>query len=373
LRALPAEKVNGDMNMAALLQLPPTYTGGPVNEGDVVTAQPEQNFLGGNFATVPLIIGTTGDDLAANYPPDRKRPLNFFGADAKRARQLYDPQGKLPVDQLVFRIAIDMTMHEPARFVARQMTARGAPSWLYRFDYVTDPDRPKLTSAPHAGELSFLFDQLDKRYSSGVTPRDRAVAKTFHQYFVNFAKTGNPNGAGLPPWSKFDPAKFDIMMFNMDGQAQMQPDPWRERLTLVQREMDTKAASSRTQSAIAGLAGTSWQLVKFQSGDGTTLTPDDQRKYTISFNADRSVNVRFDCNRGRSTWKSSGSNQLQFGPLALTRAKCPPGSLHDRIAKDWGFVRSYVLKEGRLFLSLMADGGIYEFETMSQSKPLTPK
>ena len=41
---------------------------------------------------------------------------------------------------------------------------------------------------------------------------------------------------------------------------------------------------------------------------------------------------------------------------------CPPGSLHDRIAKHWEFVRSYTIKDGHLFLSLMADGGIYEFE-----------
>lgn len=371
LRALPAEKVNGDMSMAALLQLPPTYAGGPVNEGDVVTAQPEQNILRGNIAKVPLLVGTVGDDLAADYPPDRTRPLDFFGADADRARQLYDPTGKLSTEQLAFRIAIDMTMHEPARFVARQMTAQGAPSWLYRFDYVTDSERPKITSAPHAGELSYLFDQMDKRYdSSQVTNRDRAVAKTFHQYFVNFAKSGDPNGAGLPPWSKFDPAKLDIMMFDMEGRAKMQPDPWGERLALVERQMDAKAASSEDR---ASLAGTSWQLVKFQGGDDKISIPDNRAKYAISFNADSSVNVRFDCNRGRGTWKSPEPNRLQFGALALTRAKCPPGSLHDRIVKDWGFVRSYVIKDGHLFLSLMADGGIYEFEPMRPAQPVTPK
>jgi para-nitrobenzyl esterase len=51
---------------------------------------------------------------------------------------------------------------------------------------------------------------------------------------------------------------------------------------------------------------------------------------------------------------------------------CPPGLLHDRIAKDLGFVRSYVMKDGHLFLSLMADGGIYEFEpptTAAKSPP----
>jgi para-nitrobenzyl esterase len=74
------------------------------------------------------------------------------------------------------------------------------------------------------------------------------------------------------------------------------------------------------------------------------------------------VSVRIDCNRGRGTWDSAGKNQLQFGPLALTRAMCPPESLHDRIVKQWPFVRSYMMKDGRLFLSLMADGGTYEFE-----------
>jgi para-nitrobenzyl esterase len=115
------------------------------------------------------------------------------------------------------------------------------------------------------------------------------------------------------------------------------------------------------RSAAADLGGSSWQLVKFQSSDGKTLTPDDAAKYTISFGTDGNVSVRIDCNRGRGAWKSSGPNQLQFGPLALTRAQCPPGSLHDRIVKDWEFVRSYTLKDGRLFLALMADGGIYEF------------
>jgi heat shock protein HslJ len=106
----------------------------------------------------------------------------------------------------------------------------------------------------------------------------------------------------------------------------------------------------------------SWQLVRFQGGDGSVLTPDDRTKYTLAFDAKGSVAVRVDCNRGRGTWKSSGANQLLFGPLALTRAMCPPGSLHDQIVKQWANIRSYVLKDGRLFLSLMADGGIYEFE-----------
>ena len=128
------------------------------------------------------------------------------------------------------------------------------------------------------------------------------------------------------------------------------------------------AQSVPPQPAAPGLAGTTWQLVTFQGGDDTTLTPDDGAKYTIEFGAGGRLTARIDCNRGRGTWKSSGSNQLQFGPLALTRAKCPAESLHDQIVKQWGYIRSYVIKDGHLYLSLMADGGIYEFEPVTKTK-----
>ena len=121
-------------------------------------------------------------------------------------------------------------------------------------------------------------------------------------------------------------------------------------------------AHAPSQNAPTTLAGTSWQLVAFRGGDDTTLTPGDGARYTIAFDADGNVAVRLDCNRGHGTWKSAGPNQLEFGPLALTRAMCPPGSLHDHMVKQWPYIRSYILREGHLFLSLMADGGVYEFE-----------
>jgi heat shock protein HslJ len=116
----------------------------------------------------------------------------------------------------------------------------------------------------------------------------------------------------------------------------------------------------------SGLAGTSWRLVKFQAGNDRTLVPEDRSKYTMAFDKE-GVSVRIDCNRGHGTWKSGGPNQVEFGPMALTRAMCPPAELNDRIPKDWGNVRSYVVKDGHLFLSLMADGGTYEFEPMPKA------
>jgi heat shock protein HslJ/membrane-bound inhibitor of C-type lysozyme len=125
------------------------------------------------------------------------------------------------------------------------------------------------------------------------------------------------------------------------------------------------------------LAGTSWQLVRFQGGDDTVVTPEDGSKYTIAFAADGAVSARIDCNRGRGTWRSDAPGQLEFGPMALTRALCLPPSMHDQLVKHWPHIRSYVLKDGHLFLSLMADGGIYEFRPMTAAStalksPLPP-
>ncbi|HEY1302690.1 MAG TPA: META domain-containing protein [Vicinamibacterales bacterium] len=130
----------------------------------------------------------------------------------------------------------------------------------------------------------------------------------------------------------------------------------------------TFAAGSQpsTSTASPGLAGTSWQLVKFQGGDDTTLTPDDRAKYTIEFADGGQLTARIDCNRGRGTWKSTGPSQIEFGPLALTRAQCPAGSLHDQIVRQWGNIRSYVIRDGHLFLALKIDGGIYEFEPITK-------
>src|SRR5690606_6537176 len=116
--------------------------------------------------------------------------------------------------------------------------------------------------------------------------------------------------------------------------------------------------------ASSALEGTSWQLVRFEGGDGTVLVPDDRSKYTIAFQPDGHVAARVDCNRGRGTWKSDGSS-LELGPMALTRAMCPPDSLHDQIVRQWGNVSSYVVRDGRPFLALKADGGIYELEPTS--------
>ena len=98
------------------------------------------------------------------------------------------------------------------------------------------------------------------------------------------------------------------------------------------------------------------------SMDDDTYRPADPSLYMLSFGADGTVSLLADCNRGTGTWLSESDSQLQFGPITATMAMCPPGSLHDRYLSQFEWVRSYVFRDGHLFLATMADGSIIEFE-----------
>lgn len=118
----------------------------------------------------------------------------------------------------------------------------------------------------------------------------------------------------------------------------------------------------------AGLGGTSWRLVEMQSMDDAQgiVRPDDPQKYTLMFNADGTVAARLDCNRGSGTWRNDIANAtggtLTFGPMAVTRALCPAGSLGERLERQFPYVRSFTLRDRRLNMALMADGGILVWE-----------
>lgn len=94
-----------------------------------------------------------------------------------------------------------------------------------------------------------------------------------------------------------------------------------------------------------------------------TLTISDPSRYTVSFGEDGQVAFRLDCNRGHGGFETKAdaadAGQLKFGPIAATRARCPPPSVGELVARDMGYVRSYLMRDGQLHMSLMADGGIY--------------
>lgn len=117
------------------------------------------------------------------------------------------------------------------------------------------------------------------------------------------------------------------------------------------------------------LQGTTWQLVGIQSMDDAQglKRPADPSRYTLSLQADGRAVLQLDCNRATGSWQvepssDPGNGGFRFGPLASTKALCPSPSLGDPLARQLPYVRGYLLRDGRLNLSLLADGGILIWE-----------
>jgi hypothetical protein len=136
-------------------------------------------------------------------------------------------------------------------------------------------------------------------------------------------------------------------------------------------------AAGVSEPAAAGtpLAGTAWRLVEIQSMDdavGSTRVADPSL-YTMRLNADGSVALRLNCNSANGTWSAEpgadpASGRFMFGPLAATMAMCPPPSVDEQVTRQAPYFRSYLLKDGRLYLSLMADGGIFVWEPVESGR-----
>jgi hypothetical protein len=87
--------------------------------------------------------------------------------------------------------------------------------------------------------------------------------------------------------------------------------------------------------------------------------------------------MQLGCNRADGTWSvepgaDPSSGRFAFGPLSATRALCPPHGVDEQVTAQAPYIRGYVLKDGRLSLTLVADGGLWLWE-QDEGIPLGPR
>lgn len=166
-----------------------------------------------------------------------------FGKWSVQAKAAYDPDGTTELATMVTRANDDFGQAEPARFAANAFAAMGSPVYRYRFSYVQSAMRERMRNgAPHGGEIAFVFGTLGVGGFGPSAPpadQDQAVSRMVQNYWVNFAKTGDPNGAGLPDWPRHHPGKDLIFDFHPDGTAGATPDVRKARLDVMQLATDS--------------------------------------------------------------------------------------------------------------------------------------
>jgi para-nitrobenzyl esterase len=230
LRSLPAEAVTAGLNMATMRT--PTYAG-PMVDGKVVIESASDAYAAGRGAKIPTMVGANSADIGFPRGHNLDELFAPFGSYVEKAKALYNPTGAGKFMEVGITLGADQMMTEPARFLARTLAASGQSAYEYRFSYVAESMRKQWRGAPHATEIPFVFDTVAARYGKELTDGDRAIARTANAYWINFAKTGDPNGPGLPEWPAYS-SKADILMdFSTTGPVS-KPDPWKERLDLVE-------------------------------------------------------------------------------------------------------------------------------------------
>jgi para-nitrobenzyl esterase len=204
---------------------------GPIRDGTLVTDDIASGFKAGRQSRIPLIIGSNDDETTPGADPDFNEELSLAGDAVDALRRFYLKPSSSPAE-LAARLYTDRVFSEPARYVARSHAATGAPTFRYRFSYGPELQSPDGDGG-HGRELQFVFGAEGVPGAGVFTHQDREISNRLRAYWTNFAKTGDPNGPGLPLWDAG--SKADRLLLISNAGISSSDDPWSERLDWIER------------------------------------------------------------------------------------------------------------------------------------------
>ena len=198
----------------------------PTIDGWVFPDSIRQIFADGRQNPVPVMVGSTADEGASlgaggagAVSPNafRAGARKTFGRLANTFLSTYPATNADEAMKSQVAAFTDQHFGWEMRTWARMTAARGIPAYAYFFSRVAPgPDAARL-GAFHAGEIIYVFDNLGKSpfpYANrAYDDTDRQLSKQMASYWVNFAKTGNPNGDGLPPWPAYKRDQDEVLEF----------------------------------------------------------------------------------------------------------------------------------------------------------------
>lgn len=247
LRALSVEEIVDGGQESDGQEGPRTYSG-PILDGKLVVETAESAYNAGRQMRVPLMIGNNSAEIGGgfvNNSSTKEELFLLFGDLKDEAIAAYDPAGNKAFAEVQTRFNTDWVWGEPARFTANSFVAVGAPAYIFLFSYVPQHMKERMQYGPgHGTDIAYVFNNLGIGGWGPPPPpptdEDKEVARLMNAYWVNFAKTGNPNGNGLPKWPKYEPKKGQILDMQFDGNAVGKQDPRKARLDVIEKAFKSR-------------------------------------------------------------------------------------------------------------------------------------
>lgn len=232
LRALPIDKI---------LDAAKKRRGGGFSaliDGRFLLEPVAETYAAGKQAHVPSLIGWNRDERAGTLSKDmtvekwKAYATEHYGAKADEFLAAFPGADQKQVTQS----ANDLTTAQfiglgTWRWVEAQAKTGRAPVYRYRFDRPAPIERlHPYGYAFHSSELEFVFGTLDVRHGATWQPEDRKLSNEVVHYWTNFARSGDPNGPGLPVWPRYDTTKE---LIHLDSKITTSPDTARAKYEFV--------------------------------------------------------------------------------------------------------------------------------------------
>ena len=201
----------------------------------------ESTFANGGQSHVPLLAGWNRDEnpaLSVGMTTKKWKAYaeEHFTTRAAEFLKLYPGD----TDEQAVRSAIDYGSDSFIAFstwswIEAHRASGESPVYRYHFELPALPStHHQGTFAFHSDDIEYVFGTLDTRPGQTIRPEDRRLSELMMSYWTNFAKTGDPNGKGLPVWPKYGK---DDSLIHLDTNVTSGPDTLRPRYEFLMKGM----------------------------------------------------------------------------------------------------------------------------------------
>jgi para-nitrobenzyl esterase len=236
LRKLSADDI---LHAATAKSTPPPPRFGPDIDGYFLPEPVPEIYAAGKQAHVPLLAGWNADEVRGRVTQAKIKTTaaSFaamaqadFGDKAQKFLALYPAATDAEAVVSAGDYASDrFIVYSTWRWLEAQVATGKAPVYRYRLDLGSpgDKNHAAILGAFHSDDIEYVFGTLDSRPEAAWRPEDRKLSDQIGAYWTNFARTGDPNGPGLPQWPAYKPEQWPVM--HLDATSQAKPDAQRDR------------------------------------------------------------------------------------------------------------------------------------------------